>query len=171
VIIILESQYEEWLNRYPDPLDFTLPKNFGTEIKDKGIKKIVRTISNYSYSFNLLSEGYKKYNQSVGDRQEEQAELSEVVETNQVNPKLLQALQNYRRICPNILLVSVISSDYVNSKLETFCHQNGLKFASDTTILDEENRLSRGNGHLNVNGNRKLGLLLSKAFETAHENR
>ncbi|MBN2830242.1 MAG: hypothetical protein JXR56_07975 [Candidatus Cloacimonetes bacterium] len=170
VIIILESQNEEWLNRYPDQLDFTIPENFGAEIKDKGVKKIVRAISNYSYMFNLLSEGFKKFDLSPDNAKNEvKSEFTANDITNRVNPKILQALQNYRRICPNILLVSVITNNYINSELKSFCQENGLQFASDTTILDKVNRLSKGTGHLNINGNRKLGLLLSDAFKKAYK--
>ena len=162
ILVVLESQSYEWLNRYTSPLEFDLSSHFGEEIKERGLKKIVREVGNYSAFLNLITEGIriqmsrmKKRNSGIKNETKKTEQRED-----ELNPKLLQALSEYKEICPNIVVVSIIPSIDINFQLNQFCIEEGIFFSADENILTQKNRLSHGLGHLNEAGNKELGILL-----------
>lgn len=137
------------------------------QVDDSWITKLQIFLRNNFATLNILRS-------SLSVQQENEIRSKELNKSFELNGKtneqldeftdeLKEVLINYReKYQTKFILISIISSANVNASLKIFCDYERITFFSEP-INTCENKYN-GIGHLNVEGNRKLGELLFNAF-------
>jgi hypothetical protein len=170
IVILVESQSESWLERYTR-FDYDLPENFGTQLTLRNLKYYIRAINSYSLWSLLITEAMLKGDTFTSAMRKDFNNSKDRIESNKtdLSDSLLCCLAKYSELCPKILVVSINKDKASNERMREFCMDKGIAFISDETIMSEENRFFHGQGHLNENGNHKLGHLISESIIRSFE--
>ncbi len=167
VILPVESLFNEWLVPYKTPLDFTIPQNFGEPATPGLIVKIEEAVRQKSHLANLMTRALH----TILRRKSESNAPKEIARIPGFPEAMKESiLQFHKSFGDDFLLVSFDNDARENKMLEDFCEENGIHFYSDESVLQPKNCFN-GAGHLNVEGNKKLGELLEKAFSKTYPNR
>lgn len=167
VILILNDLYYEWFNRHSYPFNFSSRKNSGEE--SQGLFYKVQKLSrNTSCSINLLAQYARSLNEedSKGiDVNNEDNGNNNLTKYNYSNLyRLYDCLKEYQIKYKNdFLCISIISDYNSNQYISRYCAQENINFVYNENINIPANLL-KGIGHLNYNGNRKLGELLYGSY-------
>ncbi len=170
VVLAIENMRAGWLSRYKTPLDFSLPPRFGEPHHFSKIRFIVEKATEVSSAatifFNLL-----KNMKDEQDTEIEEVPATDIDVNSEFTDELKSTLLQFQHdFGDDFLLVSFDNDARENKMLEDFCEENGIHFYSDESVLQPKNCFN-GAGHLNVEGNKKLGELLEKAFSKTYPNR
>lgn len=170
VLLVLDSPYEKWLLRYPQPLDFTLPPHFGEKIAPSNAEQVMSFLRTNSRFMNLLFQGYAKARNVEIERDKKAIEVPNNSQAGLTNA-LKSCLTEYHSYLENKLVVVSISGDKpYNNELNVFCEKQGISFYSFPEISSPANRIN-GIGHLNITGNAILGKALYTAISTRRDSK
>jgi hypothetical protein len=163
VLLVLNSNNIEWLNRHNYPFNFEESDNFGK--KQSGIKiKSMKFLRNHLSSFNLIANFIVNSDENVKNAESGQTNTNKNTSLVQQLIKLFDCLKAFKKkYANNFLCVSVNSDSISNKIIDKWCIDNKVNFIYREDILKPENCL-HGAGHFNQAGNTLLGNLLYDAF-------
>jgi hypothetical protein len=164
VLLVLNSNSIEWLNRHNYPFNFEKNNNIGK--KQSSIKTILmKYLRNHLTSFNLSANYLLNNNDNDDKKAEHENKYYQQDKLNaQQMVKLFYCLTAYQKIyLNNFVCVSVISDSMSNKIINKWCNDNKVNYIYREDISKSENCL-RGSGHFNQNGNILLGNFLYDAF-------
>jgi hypothetical protein len=166
VFLILDNTNKEVLLRHNKPLNFQVSDNFG-KAENSFLLNAHNYFRNKSSLINLVAK-YVYDNQNLFNERNDKT-------TEDVNPYTksedLINLSDDLFLCINefnkkygkkFVLVSIIASSEINSRLNDFCTTSGINFTSGEINIAKY-KLS-GWGHLTNEGNRLFGELLYESF-------
>ena len=155
VVLELGRLKSPWLRRYQPPLSFHIWDGFGKEPKRWWVQEFMGSLRNHSVLINIIKVGF-----GAGEIPTKQS----AEQTEGMNEVLAQSLEAFQeRYGSNFICVSIDPDSSQNRIISAYCHNRGIHFLPDATILTPANRIG-GKGHLNETGNRLFGELLYKAY-------
>lgn len=149
------------LQRFSKPLDFSIPDEFGTELKKNFFIKTSEFIRSKSSLINLVLRAASEAAQRNSE------EKNAVIDFNNKNinyyfdifqsGNLMKCFSVFNKeYKTKFLLISIVPDAETNKKLKEFCSSNGIAFKHNENILSPCNMFN-GYGHLNEKGNKMLG--------------
>jgi hypothetical protein len=168
VILVVDPFYKLWPPRHFRPLDFSLSPSFGGEIVFSPARRLFRWLREKSAFVNIFSEAFREDvaepNAQADVSNSTQMGDSSKQDTKIVLPDLEACLAAFnQRYGSRFVVVLALDSLSEEGMLIDCCHRLGVAHLVASGVLRSENRL-HGTGHLNVEGNRKLGDALYNAF-------
>ena len=166
IFIILDNTNKEVLLRHSKPLSFETSVNFGKEDKSF-LMNTHNCLRNKSTFINLVAKFlYDNWSTVTGKKENNAEDINPYTKTEDhtyLSEDLFRCLNELNRKYGNkFVLVSIIASKEINSKLSDFCSTSGINFTSGE-INTAKYKLS-GWGHLTNEGNRLFGELLYESF-------
>ncbi len=164
IVLAIEDFHRDWLEEY-DNLSFDAPEDFCLPVESSLRFRISEVLVHYSSFLNLLREIYWHGGRKVKELLDE----TRPVDDNEMPEAFIESLfQFHESYGDDFLLVSFSDNEEINRILESFCKMHDINFQYTETILLPQNRFN-GDGHLNLEGNRKLGEFLYEAFLETYE--
>ncbi len=168
VLLVLNSDNKEWLNRHKDPLLFARGPDFAHEDR-RILYTFNRRLRNSFSSFNLLQELRPSATEGIAPPGGDETEGSTGRQGSSSLPALPQRLGDclkafQTRHHGRFICVSIVPDRVFNHELDSFCRKESINLAFSEEIIRPENRF-QGSGHLNAQGNLLLGLFLNDAFK------
>lgn len=151
VILVINSDYQSWLQRPPKPLTFSIPRDFG--IVDRRLQPvIVNRLLGSSSLAHLLYESHRQHKNRArsGELDSNEDDHSPVL-SHDLETCIIEFAKKY----PRFSVVSIVNSKVFNDSLSQFCFAIGVDCS--TTLLMRKEYLINGTGHLNLQGNLLLG--------------
>ncbi len=164
IVLAVEGFNPDWLDAYTDSLSFEVPDDFGKPMEMSLRFRISEVAVRYSSVLNLLRTLYWQGAPKNNDQPEERKD--EVV-TRMPDAFAACLLQFQTRYGDDFLVASFNNDAGANRELGQFCVHHGIHFRSTENILQPKYRFD-GEGHLNLEGNRKLGEFLFEAFRETY---
>lgn len=160
IVLILEQLFSEWLLRHHYPLNFNDSNEMGKVYTNKNpIKRLVKKNIEKSSFLTLVWDMFKE----VLNGENNNNFLNNYNNNNQNDRKIAEELKKclieYKaKYDDKFVLVSIINNNIENKLLANFCKKNYIEFVSSG--LNSSNFKINKNGHLNNEGNKKLGELI-----------
>lgn len=164
VVIVLERDYEYWMKGYKHPLEFKLPENFGTEETSASFK-LISFLRNNSAFINLTASALKLSGGTTSEVVQDDDPLLMSGNLDYVPEDLKTVITEFKKIYGGkLIILSIMPDELLNGKLAEFCAGADIKCIYDSGIMSPQYRLNKS-GHLNEEGNKKLGEKLYEAYE------
>jgi len=164
VMLVLERDYEYWMNGYKHPLEFKLPENFGT-YENSSAFKLISFLRNNSAFINLTASALKLSGGTTTDVSADVEDMLMSGKFDYVPEDLRTVIMQFKNTYGDkFIIVSIMPDETLNGKLAEYCSGNNIKCIHDGSIMLPQYRLKK-NGHLNEEGNKKLGEKLYEAYE------
>jgi hypothetical protein len=189
VILVLQSDYEGWFLRRPDPLRFIADPRAGQSDRRSAVR-LHNAARNASAFANLVIkaayENQRVFDESAGDgfqdvprdgarhgsKKDPSGERpgGESLAGSSVPPGLLDSLREFRKsFGRGFICVSIVDDQKLNEGLAAFARSDSFTFASRP--LNRPEFKINGAGHLNAHGHARLGELLDEAYQRNLEER
>jgi hypothetical protein len=166
IIIVMEQFYAHWLSEYSQPLSFTLPASFGTEVPRGGVRALVGDLRMTSSFCNMLAVGFYSNESPVLLPNAPKTENEEPVpaDRDQVTSAFKACLRRFHEgYGSRFIVVSIGRDPGKDSLMSDFCKGEGISCETEQAISLPQNHIA-GKGHLNKGGNYALGQLLYETF-------
>jgi len=161
VILVLEDDYQEWLERHKHPLSSNLSGVFGKEVNylSSRIAVTLQNISSIAYLFrNTIKNGNIEENEFLKYHEEDKSDLSN---------DLASCLLIYKNKYGNSFhLLSITDNERLNESLKQFSKTSMICFHQKEINIPEFK--IKGVGHLNSRGNEVLGKSLYECIRKSY---
>ena len=162
VLLVLNRDFSDWLVRHKKPFNFTIDDNSFQSV-NSNIMQIIMFCRNNSALFNLFVESNKKdVDKTIADVSESNTKKVENNFNNKDYSDLFEVLGRFNESYNNFLVISIVTDEGFNLELEKFASGKNIKLTCENLIKPDY--LIKGKGHLNIEGNRELGNLLTSAY-------
>lgn len=162
VILVINSDNYKWFQRHPKPFRFEPDRQFG-ETMNSLLSQVQTLLRNSSSLAALYINALKPQNDNAEIEQKpknESKHLDNVALV--VSNELMQTLENFKLKYPNFIAISILNDSSFNDTLKVYCASKDIAFFSEPLIKSEN--MLHGAGHLNENGNRKLGEIMCNSY-------
>jgi hypothetical protein len=164
VILVLERDYEYWMKGYQHPLEFKLPENFGTEETSASFR-LISFLRNNSAFINLTASALKLSGGTATEVSNDAEDMLMSGKLDSVPDDLKTVITQFKNTYGDkLIIVSIMPDEVLNGKFAEFCSRADIKCIYDSGIMVPQFRLNKS-GHLNEEGNKKLGEKLYEAYE------
>lgn len=155
VILVLEGSYEEWLTRHPHPLSFSLSPQFGL-LASSITTQLAIIVLNHSACAYMIKQAVKSADSGENAFLLKQTSNDSV---SRIPNDLMICLDSYqKKYGDDFIVLSIMESKIHNDELGQYCSSKKINFYS-WPINKAANKI-KGIGHLNLYGNRQLGMAL-----------
>lgn len=160
VIMILDEHSYEYLSKVKIK-NFNFPNQFGEKYEINLIKQITNFLKNNFSTFNIFLQNIynllPKPKQSIKEYTEYDVDIS----LTKLEICISEFQKKYKK---RFILVSTLNDKPINSQIKKICINKKIIFFSDDSIQKPKNRFNN-TGHLNMQGNKELGVLLYEVFK------
>ncbi|PKN75827.1 MAG: hypothetical protein CVU49_00195 [Candidatus Cloacimonetes bacterium HGW-Cloacimonetes-2] len=160
VVLVYEtfSRLEKHMGRHTEPLDFSLPRGFGTQIRPSKARLYYNYIRGHSSYFNLIG--------TLNTNQEGAASPIDNSGKSLIHPKDPLALKTLALLQETLLVfsskygdrfvfISLMRDNPYSDQLADYCDKNDINYLENLDITRPENLID-GKGHFNLRGNKLL---------------
>lgn len=166
VILVINSDNEDWFSRHPKPLSFELSDEFGG-INDSKFTNIGIFARNASSLIEVLYKGLFKGNDADIDNllehKNEEIALEAAPECS-FSQEMIDCLNAYKRDYNRFKVLSIAADSEFNTYLTTYCRNNDIPI--NVFPLSKPKYMIGGAGHLNQEGNKALAEALMTLWQT-----
>ncbi len=164
VILVLNSDNDDWFTRHPQPLDFSKPADFGS-VNSNMKYKILLAMKNFSSLIALLTEGSRS-GETAGVKEVES--VTSPIPPNDdrhkesLSAQTLACLDAFDGAYVNFRVLTVDDDGCFNNALQEYCANKGIPLC--ITPMAKPEYMINGAGHFNLKGNEYLGKQLYALF-------
>lgn len=166
VMLVMEQFYARWLAEYSQPLSFSLPASFGTEVPRTGLRALVGGLRETSSLCNMLVVGFYPH-ESPGpilNAPKTESEESVPTDRDQITGALKACLRRFHEeYGSRFMVVSIGRDPGRDSLVSELCRNEGIACATEHAISLPQYHIA-GKGHLNKEGNYALGQFLYETY-------
>ncbi len=166
VMLVMEQFYAHWLTEYSQPLSFSIPASFGTEVPRTGLRALVGDLRMTSSLCNMLVVGFNPHELPTFIKNPPTTESEEPVPTDrdEITAPLRACLRRFHEEYGSRFMVLSIGRDpRRDSLVSDYCQNEGITCETELAISLPQNHIA-GKGHLNREGNYALGQFLYETF-------
>jgi len=156
VILVINSDNQDWFARHPQPFTFDLPEGFGRK-NDNFKMALAITARNSSSLVEIFAKTLLKGDGLDGDDQavnNKQDTIQKAEHDYQLSREMKDCLKAFSNDYPRFMVVSTAGDVQFNSALEEYCRSLDIKIS--IAPLNNPHFMIRGAGHLNRDGNNAL---------------
>jgi len=162
VIMVLDEHSYEYLSRIKSQkLNFDLPNRFGEEHDISLTKQISHFLKNNLSTLNILFQNIHNLQPTKKQDNKKYAKYDVDISLEKLEICISEFQKKYKE---KFILISILNDKEINNEIQKICNNKKLNYFIDDSTQSSINRF-HGTGHLNVRGNRGLGVLLHEVFK------